>query len=49
MNLTQVGNAHVWVDAAASWHFPSVSAAFKQAMDAAGVKGIGYYSTPTVR
>lgn len=47
--LTQIGDNHIWVDVAADWHFPKVSDGFRRAMDAAGVRGIGYHAKPTVR
>jgi len=48
-NLTQIGDVHVYMDAAAPWQFPRVFAVFKKAMDEAGAKGIVYYEMPTVR
>jgi len=49
VNLLQVGDAHIWIDP--RWNtFGNlcVSEAFKQAMDAAGVTGIGYNETEVV-
>ena len=48
VSLKQVGGHHVWFDKRAMWHFPYVSAAFKQAMAEAGVKGIGYHECEAV-
>ena len=48
-NLTQIGDNHIWVDVAAKWDFPKVSHGLKRAMDAAGVRSIGYHAKPTVR
>ena len=41
-NLDAIGTRHVWHDSAVAFHFPFCSQGFKDAMDKAGVRGIGY-------